>query len=138
LHGQSAGGASVDYYSYAWTADPIVTGFIPQSGSAALRIPNNVAGDPTVAAVNQWSKLSQKLGCEAVTAQDVTKSLSCMRSKSLKEVMDATAPTPGAAAMGSWGPKIDGKTVFEDLADRGAKGKFIKAVSRGFRVRGLH
>jgi hypothetical protein len=92
----------------------------------------NTTEDPSITAANQWSKLSQKLGCETVTAQDVTKSLSCMRSKSLKEVMDATAPTPGAAAMGSWGPKIDGKTVFEDLADRGAKGKFIKAVCKVF------
>jgi cholinesterase len=128
VHGQSAGGASVDYYSYAWTEDPIVSGFIPQSGSAALRIPANVTGDPSIAAISQWSQLSQKLGCAAVTAQDVVKSLSCMRSKSLKEVMDATAPSAGAAAMGSWGPKVDGKTVFADLADRGAKGKFIKAV----------
>jgi cholinesterase len=128
LHGQSAGGASVDYYSYTWTEDPIVSGFIPQSGSAALRIPANITGDPSIAAANQWSKLSQKLGCESVTTQDVAKSLSCMRSKSLKEVMDATAPSAGAAAMGSWGPKVDGKTVFEDLADRGAKGKFIKSV----------
>jgi hypothetical protein len=130
LHGQSAGGASVDYYSYAWTEDLIVSGFIPQSRSAALRIPANVTGDPSIAAVSQWSKLSQKLGCDAVTPQDVAKSLSCMRSKSLKEVMDATAPSTTAAAMGSWGPKTNGKTVFEDLADRGAKGKFIKAVRK--------
>ena len=34
LFGQSAGGASVDYYSYAWTSDPIVAGFIPESGTA--------------------------------------------------------------------------------------------------------
>ncbi|KAF2674497.1 alpha/beta-hydrolase [Microthyrium microscopicum] len=126
IHGQSAGGASVDYYSYAWTKDPIVYGFIPQSGTAAIRMSAGT-GNATANAINQWSTLSDKLGCGAVTAEDVTKTLSCMRSKPLKAVMDATAPAAGQQAMGSWGPKVDGKTVFEDLADRGAKGNFIKA-----------
>jgi cholinesterase len=34
LFGQSAGGASVDHYTFAWTDDPIVSAFIPQSGTA--------------------------------------------------------------------------------------------------------
>ncbi|KAF2431719.1 alpha/beta-hydrolase [Tothia fuscella] len=126
LHGQSAGGASVDYYTYAWTQDPIISGFIPQSGSAALRMGAN-AGNATQNAINQWSSLSNQLGCGAVSASDVTSTLACMRSKPLSAVMDATAPKAGASGMGTWGPKADGKTVFEDLADRGAKGNFIKA-----------
>jgi cholinesterase len=127
LHGQSAGGASVDYYSYAWIEDPIISGFIPQSGSASVRAPAGTA-NPAVAAANQWSTLSEKLGCGAVTAQEVGKTLSCMRSKPLSQVMDATAPPKGGKSSGSWGPKVDGKTVFEDLVDRGNKGKFIHAV----------
>lgn len=130
LHGQSAGGASVDYYSYAWTADPIISGFIPQSGSAAIRMPAPVgAKNATVTAVSQWSTLSEKLGCGAVSVADVGKTLSCMRAKPLKDVMEATAPVKGAQAMGSWGPKIDNKIVFEDLEARGNAGKFIHAVS---------
>jgi cholinesterase len=130
LHGQSAGGASVDYYSYAWTEDPIISGFIPQSGSAAIRMPAPGAGNAAANAISQWSSLSDKLGCGAVSAQDVAKTLSCMRSKSLSQVMDATAPARGSGSpMGSWGPKVDGKIVFEDLADRGKTGKFVRAVS---------
>jgi carboxylesterase type B len=128
LHGQSAGGASVDYYSYAWTEDPIISGFIPQSGSAAIR-PAATTGDPAVVAATQWSALSEKLGCGAVAVQEVGKTISCMRSKPLSQVMDATAPPKGGKGMGSWGPKVDGKTVFADLAERGNKGKFIHAVS---------
>jgi hypothetical protein len=53
-----------------------------------------------------------------------------MRSKPLGQVLDATAPPRGGKSiMGSWGPKIDGKTVFADLTERGNKGKFIHAVS---------
>jgi carboxylesterase type B len=33
---QSAGAASVDFYAYAWHKDTIVSGFIMESGSAAL------------------------------------------------------------------------------------------------------
>lgn len=128
LHGQSAGGASVDYYAYAWTDDPIVSGFIPQSGSASMR--SSGPGDPATAAANQWSALSDKLGCGTVTVQDVEKTLSCMKSKSLAAVMDATAPAKGGGkSLGSFGPKPDGKTVFADVTERGNAGKFIKAVS---------
>lgn len=43
--------------------------------------------------------------------------------------MDATAPAPGGGLqMGTWGPKIDNKIVFEDLTERGNKGQFIKVV----------
>ena len=130
IHGQSAGGVSVDYYSYDWTEDPIISGFIPQSGTAAIRAPVGSSVNTTLAAINQWSTLSTTLGCGTVTAEDVSKSLSCMRSKSLTQVMDATAPPKGGNSNTlSWGPKIDDKTVFRDLTDRGNKGKFIHAVS---------
>ena len=33
IFGQSAGGASVDYYSFAYTKDPIVNGLIEESGN---------------------------------------------------------------------------------------------------------
>jgi cholinesterase len=36
LFGQSDGGAFVDLYSYAWKKDPIVHGFIQESGSASV------------------------------------------------------------------------------------------------------
>jgi hypothetical protein len=40
--------------------------------------------------------------------------------------LDATAPSTTAAAMGSWGPTTNKKTIFEDLADWEAKGTSIK------------
>jgi cholinesterase len=132
LFGQSAGGASVDFYAYSYTKDPIVYGFIPQSGTAGLtsRTPAGTGNLTNNAAVN-WSNLSEKLGCGAVTGVDVTKTLSCMRSKSVDAVLDATIPKSSAAAVGSstsWGPKLDDKTVFADTSAKGAKGDFIKAV----------
>jgi len=49
-----------------------------------------------------------------------------MRSKPASAVLDASAPTTSASAMGTWGPKFDSKTVLADTVDRGAKGNFIK------------
>lgn len=39
IMGQSAGGTSIDYYSFAWTHDPIIAGSIVQSGTAFLLLP---------------------------------------------------------------------------------------------------
>jgi cholinesterase len=35
LFGESAGAASTDFYTYAWTKDPIVSAFILQSGTVS-------------------------------------------------------------------------------------------------------
>jgi Carboxylesterase family len=94
--------------------------------------PTTSTGNLTNNAVIQWSTLSEKLGCGAVTGEDVTKTLSCMRSKPVDAVLDATVPKSSAAAVGSsssWGPKYDAKTVFADTSAKAAKGDFIKAVS---------
>ncbi|KAF4166851.1 hypothetical protein CNMCM6936_006013 [Aspergillus lentulus] len=40
IFGQSAGGASVDYYSYIWTEKPLVRGLISHSGTALSFKPN--------------------------------------------------------------------------------------------------
>lgn len=91
--------------------------------------PTAAGNNVTVTSESQWSSLSEKLGCGAVSAAEVDKTLSCMRAKPLKDIMEATAPAKGVQAMGSWGPKIDNKIVFEDLEARGNAGKFIHVVS---------
>jgi len=48
LFGQSAGAASVDYYSYTWAEDPIIHAFIPMSGTA-IGFSQQTAENATVA-----------------------------------------------------------------------------------------
>jgi cholinesterase len=121
LFGQSAGGASVDFYSYAWTKDPIVHGFIPESGTASNR-----AGSDNSS--SSWYAASKVLGCGG---EDVgEKSVDCMRSKPFKDILTAIKSVGGGGrggGMGAFGPKADGKTVFSDYAARRAAGNFIKA-----------
>ena len=58
LVGESAGAASIDAYSYAWTADPIVKGFISQSGTVGLGLLS-----PPSDALAKWYGISEKVGC---------------------------------------------------------------------------
>ena len=122
LFGQSAGGASVDYYTYAWTKDPIAIGFIPESGSVS---PNSNANPTNTGSA--WYEVASKLGCN--TAQKPADNLPCMRSKKWEDiynVMEKRGVTPPA---NGFSPTVDNKVVFGDIAKRRREGNFIKAVS---------
>jgi cholinesterase len=114
--GQSAGGDSVDIYSYAWLKDPIVKGLIAQSGASTM------CGLITDASRNNWPKVVTALNCSG------TNELFCMRAKSQKQIMDAVKKIElGFPPV--FTPMPDGKVVFNDYETRAKEGKFIKVVS---------
>ena len=124
LFGQSAGGASVDYYSMAWLEDPIVNSFIAESGFAT-DVPSPAGGANTSAG---WYSASQSLGCGGVDAGEST--LACMQSKPWRAISDALTKrgvTPNTGA-GGFGPTVDGKVVFADVTKRRQTGRFIQKV----------
>jgi hypothetical protein len=107
----------------AWTKDPIVSAFIPESGTAS-------AGGALAPAGDRWFKTTQKMGCGSREAGN-DKVLECMRGKPWKAVLDAIKPEGAAASMGGmgdFGPAPDGKVVFSDYKARAAAGNFIKKV----------
>jgi cholinesterase len=122
LFGQSAGAASVDYYSFAWTKDPIVTGIVAQSGIAS-----NAGGRGNAANYSAgWYKSSQSLGCGGVEAG--AKTLTCMQSKSWQDIansIEKRGVTPNLGE-GGFGPVTDNKVVFSDYARRRDTGEFAK------------
>lgn len=124
LFGESAGAASVDLYSYAYRRDPIVKGFIAQSGAASNR------GGGIDAVQKAWYEASEKIGCGGAAAGNQT--VECMRKKTTQEILDSIRPEGAVLALGSSGftPVADGKIVFSDYEDRRSRGQFIKAVSR--------
>jgi cholinesterase len=127
LFGESAGGTSVDMYSYAWVNDPIVNAFIPESGTSAL---GETLGGNKADKSAGWYKASQKVGCGGAEAGE--KTVDCMRSKPWNEVLRAIKPEGPQAAlggMGDFGPMADGKVVFNDYKARAAAGNFIKRVN---------
>lgn len=115
LFGQSAGGSSVDYYSYAWTADPIVHGFISESGVATS------FAQPTPADnLAAWNTLTQNLSCGTTTSSGVAGTVACMQMKSMEEILHFS----GTA--GAFGPTIDNKLIFANYTRQTKLGKFIK------------
>lgn len=119
IMGQSAGGAAVDYYSYAYKHDPIVAGLISHSGTA-------LSFKPNTANLTQNSFLSAAalLGCGGPTV------VACMREKPFAEVLNASAaikPLPSLALpQPVFHPTIDNVTVYADYTALSAAETFAR------------
>ena len=122
LFGQSAGGASVDYYSFAYTSDPIVNGFIPESGVAANP---NVPAQSNTTAAGAWFNVSSTLGC-GNSSSNATDVLACMRTKNYTSILGAIPTSSSVIGGSSFGPTVDETIVFSNYLARGAAGNFIK------------
>lgn len=112
IFGQSAGGASVDFYSYAWKSDPIAAGFIPESGTSYSW------GMPTTAeeAATNWYNVSSTLGC-GDAASDATEVLSCMRTQNYSAILGAVPVLKGAdGILGMFNPTVDETVIFSNYS----------------------
>lgn len=131
ISGQSAGGASVDYYSFAWTEDPIVAGLVPQSGTSLSFLPNT----PDYAA-SLWYNVSQTIGCGGAglsnsnTEEEASHVLACVRAADVASLLAAAAKVPAlptqALPQATFHPTVDNVTVFADYEARAAAGCFAR------------
>ncbi|KAF1945365.1 cholinesterase precursor [Clathrospora elynae] len=124
MFGQSAGGASVDYWSFAWKKDPIVSGLIPMSGTSLSFLPNTPEYSQSL-----WYNVSQTIGCGGST-NNTAAVLSCVRSKKTSVILAAAARVPAlptlALAQATFHPTVDNITVFADYEQLSAAGAFAK------------
>jgi cholinesterase len=112
----------VDYYSYAYTSDPIVAGFIQESGTI-----NGFGTVNTTAANAGWFNVTTTLGCGS-SSSNLSEVLACMRTKSTDSILKAIPQTQSKfALLSSFSPAVDNITVFSDYPARSAAGNFIKA-----------
>jgi carboxylesterase type B len=120
IFGQSAGGAAVDYWAYAYQHDPIVAGMISHSGTALSYTPNTPEYSQSI-----YHNVSTTLGC---TKDQNT--LSCLRRKNVTDILSAARDVPAlptqALAQATFHPTADNITVFADYAALGAAGSFAK------------
>lgn len=127
IFGQSAGGASVDYYSYIWTEKPLVSGLISHSGTALSFKPNTAEES-----ASYFYSVSKTLDC-GDSSDDVEDVVKCLRQQSYGDILKAVAKVPAASSPALpqpvFHPTVDNVTVFGDYAERSAAGKFAKVVS---------
>ncbi|KAL4907316.1 hypothetical protein BDW74DRAFT_166764 [Aspergillus multicolor] len=118
LFGESAGGGSVDSYTYAYAEDPIVSSVVPISGVVGS------FGAKEVAPSN-FTFIAQQLGCPV----DRDEELACMQSKpweDIEDVVNQYNETQNGGRSLSFGPTADGQNVFADFAARLAAGRIAK------------
>lgn len=122
LGGQSAGAMCIGMYAYAYPTDPIVRGFIMESGEATVQVPDNGT---------QWTRLADALGCRS---SDSTKELECMQKVDAYTLKRTRSPEDLMPLSSSpvVNPAIDNVTYFGPAAyaSRGVEGNFAKIVSQ--------
>jgi carboxylesterase type B len=133
LFGHSAGGASIDYYSYAWRDDPIVAGTIVMSGTATTfghRTPET--------AVQAWDATVKHLRCNESETTSSPAVMTCMKEKGTEQVYNASLTVAKgitaslssldqtyAGITGIFSPTTDNETVFANYTTLGMEKKFI-------------
>ena len=124
LMGQSAGGVSADYYSYAYAKDPIISGLISHSGNA-LSFGLNSAK----LTMKNWYNISGQLGCGTSG-----NTIDCVRGKNWTDVEAAAAKIPASStsnpvrSVPGFYPSVDNETVFLDYVSMSNNAKFAKLV----------
>jgi len=106
--GQSAGSASLDFYSFSYPTDPVLSGIILESGTVQLiaPLPNNTAA---------WFGTAALVGCG--NSSDSTAVASCMQTKDVLTLIKA-------ASAAAWAPIVDNITIFSDYPARSLAGNF--------------
>lgn len=114
----------MDWWSYAYSQNPIVHGFVSTSGNA-FSFPMNTPQKQS----SNWYTLSASLGCGNSSSSDT---VSCMRELPFETISAATskiAPSPGGSPVRStppFYPMVDNHTVFADYLSLSASGSFAK------------
>ena len=123
LWGQSAGAMSSDYYNFAYTQDPIISGLILDSGTALLPLGTD---DSTH---SNFSFVASHFGCGSNLAPKAE--LDCMRNVSSAdiELFLKSYQDNGTLPLISFAPVVDNKTKFANFTERALAGNFTKVVS---------
>ncbi|EME88467.1 acetylcholinesterase/Butyrylcholinesterase [Pseudocercospora fijiensis CIRAD86] len=118
LFGQSAGGGSVDMYTYAYPNDPLVKGFIAQSGTASNgAVPNG----------SNFTYVASKVGCGTTSSAD--EEFQCMQKANATALIQVYntyhAPLNHGKPL-SFSTAADNQTRFSNYTNLQTRGLFAK------------
>lgn len=113
LWGQSAGSISVDMYNFAYPDDPVVGGFIMDSGTAESGLTS--ADTPH----SNFTFVAENVGCGSLR-EDPAKELNCMRSVDAIKIKDfiASYAESGSSPSLGFNPVPDERVVFSNYTQR--------------------
>jgi carboxylesterase type B len=100
LFGQSAGGGSVGYHTYAWNSDPIAQGFIIESGV-------NLTAQSSSRAQASWLAAANAVNCTDGDTETPAVDECMQFTTSAQDLLNAAGTIP-------FGPVVDGTVVFAD------------------------
>ena len=124
IFGQSAGAVAVDYLAYAYADDPIVHGFIQESGNAFSFPVNNMS-----TTLRNWYNVSAELGCGS--SGDT---IDCMRRQDWEDIKKTASKISGSFSgnrlrpIPAFYPVPDEEVVFSDYLALTNEGKHAKLV----------
>ncbi|KAJ8116018.1 hypothetical protein OPT61_g2465 [Boeremia exigua] len=119
LFGQSAGAMAVDKYAYAYPEDPIVKGFIAQSGTAS----GGASNDPTN---SNFTYLASQVGCSSTQKDEIFSCMQKANATAIIEVLNKYNATANGGRSLSFAPSPDNITSFSNYTDRQLRGRFAK------------
>lgn len=115
LFGDSAGSSCVDKYIYAWPHDPLVKGFIMQSGQG------EISGDPNDH--SNFTYIADKLGCSG----DKDEMFRCMQQANaddIIQILNTYNATANGGKVLNFQPQADNETSFSNYTDLQARGLY--------------
>jgi cholinesterase len=134
LFGESAGATAIDYYAFSYLKDPIVAGFIAQSGAAMITGP--FTPPPEALRREAWYNTSKALGCGGEEKDFET--VLCAQKKTVEEIKAAMPSLVGypkyMETVGWFGPYRDEKLFFRDYHTLAKQGNFARKASSNLRM----
>jgi hypothetical protein len=110
---------AVDKYAYAYPEDPIVKGFIAQSGTAS-------GGSSSDSVYSNFTYVASQVGC---SSSNKDQEFACMQKTNATAIIEVynkyNATTNGGRSL-SFQPAPDNITSFSNYTDRQLRGRFAK------------
>jgi carboxylesterase type B len=107
---QPAGAASVDKYTYAWNDDPLVRGFILDSGTTD----GFALGGQ---GITNFTYVAEQVNCTQQDEDSMRECMQCADADAIISVLDKYNTTANGGVTLSFGPVADNETSFSNYTD---------------------
>lgn len=122
LFGQSAGGSSTDFWTYAWPNDPLVRGFIIMSGAVGN---NQFAMNRT----QNFTYVAEQVGCGELSKDAELRCMQEVNGTEILEVYNTYNASENEGRMLAFGAMADEETIFANWTERRERGLISNLVS---------